>query len=206
MMQNILNIYSDVNAFEACEYNELCSYHWEAEKPYRPKTYFKIGVVDGVLTVALKCYESTPRAVYTKRDEPIYQDSCLEFFVAPVEGRNEYINVECNANGAFLCEFGAGKLDRRLVSSISASSPEVIPFSGKDSNGAFWGVTVKLTRCFLSEVYGVSEKDIPLNKIKANFYKCGDRCEIPHYLAYSSVTDLPPGFHNPECFAEFKMK
>ena len=40
--------------------------------------------------------------------------------------------------------------------------------------------------------------------IRANFYKCGDDCEIPHYIAFAPVTTLPPGFHNPDCFMEFK--
>ena len=68
--------------------------------------------------------------------------------------------------------------------------------------GSFWGVTVKLTKAFLQELYETEKIDF--TTVKANFYKCGDDCDVPHYLAFSPVTTLPPGFHNPECFAVFK--
>ena len=50
----------------------------------------------------------------------------------------------------------------------------------------------------------VEKETIDFSIVRANFYKCGDDCEIQHYLAFSPVTTLPPGFHNPECFAIFK--
>lgn len=203
-MPDVLREFKDMNAFLNSEYNELRSYHWENIIPYRPKTYCKIGVVDGNLVANLKCYEENPKAVYTKRDDPMYKDSCLEFFVRPVENKAEYINIESNANGAFLCEFGAGRENRRLVSSFSKSSPIVGSFKGKDENGAFWGVTVEVTKSFVSEIYNISEDEVTFNVVRANFYKCGDDCEIQHYLAFSPVTTLPPGFHNPECFKEFQ--
>jgi hypothetical protein len=75
---------------------------------------------------------------------------------------------------------------------------------GEDLEGAYWGVKVALTKSFLSALYKVDEDDIDFPLVRANFYKCGDDCDIPHYLAFSPVTTLPPGFHNPECFAVFK--
>lgn len=201
---NKLYVYESSSEFEKACFYRLTSYHWESEPPYRPNTYFKMGVVGDDLVATLTCYEENPRAVFSKRDDPIYRDSCLEFFVAPIEDREEYINVEMNSKGAFLCEFGKGKFDRVFVSSLTASSPVVETFQGEDMNGAYWGVTAKLTKEFLSEVYKTEKNKIDFSTVKANFYKCGDECEIPHYLAFSPVTTLPPGFHNPECFAVFK--
>ena len=199
---NKLCIYSDYNEFEKDCFHRLKSYHWESDPPYRPATYFKMGVVGEDLVAMLKCYEENPRAVYINRDDPIYTDSCLEFFVAPVEGRDEYINVEMNSKGAFLCEFGKGKYDRVFVTSLTSKSPLVEPFNGDAINGSFWGVKVTLTKDFLCDLYKINGFDF--NTVKANFYKCGDECEIPHYIAFSPVTTLPPGFHNPQCFATFK--
>ena len=199
---NALRFYKDFEELERDCFHRLTHYHWESDPPYRPNTYFKMGVVGSDLIAQLQCYEENPRAVYTKRDEPMYKDSCLEFFVAPIEGREEYINIEMNSNGAFLCEFGKGKYDRVFVSSLTDSSPIVEAFKGEDMNGVFWGVTVKLTKDFLCKLYKTDNFDF--STVKANFYKCGDDCEIQHYLAFSPVTTLPPGFHNPECFAVFK--
>ena len=201
---NKLCFYESFEEFEKACFHRLTNYHWESDPPYRPNTYFKLGVVGSDLVAQLQCYEENPRAVFKNSDDPIYRDSCLEFFVAPIEDREEYINVEMNSKGAFLCEFGKGKYDRVFVSSLTESSPIVEAFNGEDMNGAFWGVTVKLTKDFLRELYKIPKENIDYSTVKANFYKCGDDCEIQHYLAFSPVTTLPPGFHNPECFAVFK--
>ena len=203
-MEKRLQTYSNFDEFISAEYTKLESFHWESPKPCRPDTYFKIGLVDGEIVASLKCYETLPRAVFKNRDDPVYRDSCLEFFVAPLSFRDEYINIECNSKGAFLCEFGKGKFDRRLVGDLTQLSPIVEPFFDKDEKGSFWGVRVDLTKEFISDLYCVSEKDVNFDIVRANFYKCGDDCEIQHYLAFSPVTTLPPGFHNPECFAVFK--
>lgn len=203
-MVNLLQTFNDINELNCAEFKKLESFHWEAEKPYRPDTFFKMGILDGNITAILKCYEKSPRAVFEDRDDPIYRDSCLEFFVSPVSFRDEYINVECNSKGAFLCEYGKGKYDRQFISKLTKLSPRVEPFFGEDEEGSFWGVRITLTKAFIADLFGVSEKEIVFDIVKANFYKCGDDCEVPHYLAFSPVTTLPPGFHNPECFAIFK--
>ena len=199
---NKLCFYNDYNEFEKDCFQRLTSYHWESDPPYRPATYFKMGVVGDNLVATLKCYEENPRAVYVNRDDPVYTDSCLEFFVAPVEGRDEYINVEMNSKGTFLAEFGKGKFDRVFVRTITEKNPLVEAFKGEDAGGVFWGVKAILTKDFLCDIYNIVDFDY--TKVKANFYKCGDECEIPHYIAFSPVTTLPPGYHNPECFAIFK--
>lgn len=205
-MINKLNVFKDNALFDGAAFSELTSYHWESAEPYRPKTFCKIGVAGDCLKAALKCYEASPVAVFEDRDDPIYKDSCLEFFAAPVDGRKEYINVECNSKGVFLTEFGEGREGRRLVSAITDLSPVVEPFFGEDDNGSYWGVEITLTKAFLSALYSVPENEIIFKCVKANFYKCGDECAVPHYLAFSPVTTLPPGFHNPECFATFKTE
>lgn len=205
-MEYILKEFSSVGALLESELYELSSYHWEASEPYRPKTYANIGIVDESLVAILKCYEAEPRAVLVERDAPIYTDSCLEFFVAPVENREEYFNVECNSKGAFLCEFGEGKYNRALVSSLTELSPSVESFIGEDINGCYWGVKIEITKTFVSDLYKINFDEITFSKVRLNFYKCGDGCNIPHYLAFSPVTTLPPGFHNPDCFVTFKRE
>ncbi len=196
--------YENMNEFNKACFHKLRSFHWEASVPYRPDTYCKIGVVNGNLVACLKCYEENPRAVFENRDDPVYKDSCLEFFVKPIPSKKEYINFECNSKSVFLCEIGEGKYDRKLLKEITSLSPVVESFKGEGANGAFWGVTITLTQELLKDVYQLSE--VNFNIVECNFYKCGDDCDIPHYIAYSPVKTLPPGFHNPDCFAKYKFK
>ncbi len=199
---NTLCTYDSLEAFNKECYHRLTSYHWEADVPYRPKTYCKIGLIGNSIVAYLKSYEEKPRAIYENRDDPIYKDSCLEFFIKPLEKFSEYINVECNSKGAFLCEIGEGKHDRRLLAIVSKLSPLVEAFFGEDANGSYWGVKIEITEELLKDAFKVA--DVNYSVVECNFYKCGDNCETPHYLAFSPVTKLPPGFHNPECFAKFK--
>lgn len=203
-MEKIFTMPADYDSLSEAEYIRIEKFHWESIPPYRPKTYFKMGVSQEGITAFLKCYESEPKAVYENRDDPVYKDSCLEFFVAPVPFKDEYINVECNSKGVFLCEFGKEKCNRRSVRDLTSLSPIVEPFHGDDGIGAYWGVKITLTKDFIAELFSVEKSKLNFDTVKANFYKCGDECEIPHYVAFAPVTSLPPGFHNPECFAIFE--
>lgn len=204
MIMCILKNYRTAKELKNGEFTELKSYHWENPAAYRPQTYFNFGIVDGSLTAVLKCCEETPKAIYENRDDPVYKDSCLEFFVLPFTFSRKYINVECNSRGTFLCEVGEGKFDRTTVRTLTEHSPEVVPFREYTEKGVFWGVQITLTKDFLSEIFCIDKDKIKYTTVKANFYKCGDECENPHYIAFSPVTTLPPGFHNPECFAVFE--
>lgn len=205
-MEYILKEFLSVEELKNSSFYELSSYHWEALEPYRPKVFANIGLVNGELTAVLKCYEAEPRTECTKRDDPVYTDSCLELFVAPVRHRAEYVNVECNSKGVFLCEFGDGKYNRCLVSDLTKLSPVVSSFTSYDENGAYWGVCIELTKTFVADLYKIILDDVLFDLIRLNFYKCGDGCEVQHYVAFSPVTTLPPGFHNPDCFVAFKKE
>ena len=39
-------------------------------------------------------------------------------------------------------------------------------------------------------------------KMLANCYKCADKSEPPHYMAWSPIVGEPFRFHRPECFGE----
>ncbi len=185
---------------------KLSSFHWEPSPPYRPETLFSLAYLPGEgFYCVLKCYEENPRAVFTENDDPVYRDSCLEFFFQPLCDREEYINAECNSRGVCLCEFGAGRASRRLVFDLAGARPTVTPFSGSDETGAYWGVTVFVSETLISKLYGVPENALSFSKVRANFYKCGNDTAVPHFLAFSPVTSLSLGFHNPACFAELTI-
>ena len=62
-------------------------YHWESDTPYRPKSFFQLCFVkDKGVFVRLWSDETDLRAVCTDRDDPVWEDSCLECFLQPVPG------------------------------------------------------------------------------------------------------------------------
>lgn len=42
--------------------------------------------------------------------------------------------------------------------------------------------------------------------IKANFYKCGDELQTPHFLSWNPIEIEKPDFHRPDFFGTLEME
>ena len=164
-------------------------------------TYFRMCFRknDGIY-VRMRTDETELVAVSKNRDEPVWQDSCMEFFICAVPDRKEYINFEMNCVGAYLTEFGKGKTDRVYLSTLTDIEPSVRTNVTCDG----WSLELYIPCRLISEAYGVVF-NAGACEIKGNFYKCGDETGHTHYDSYAKMTTLPPGFHNPDCFADIKI-
>ncbi len=173
-------------------------YVWGGE--YRPKTYAQLVFVPRRGFIArLTTYETAPRAVYFNNMDPVYTDSCLEFFARYKKGG--YINCEVNANGAILSAYGEGRGGRIPLDKISGEFPSVKITKKKDR----WVAEISVDLKIIKAVYGKSvfrENSV----IYGNFYKCGDNCEHVHYGSFSPVKTEKPDFHRPEYFAKMTLK
>ena len=81
----------------------LESFHWEKRISLSPRLICAAlrRAGEGIF-VRMWSFESPIRAVAAKRDDPVYQDSCLECFLNPFPAQqNSYINFEMNPNGVF---------------------------------------------------------------------------------------------------------
>ncbi len=171
--------------------------NWDSNVHY--DTRFKMCFVNGKgISLRMNTNETDIRAVNSKRDENIWEDSCMEFFICPFAHREEYLNFEMNSKGAWLCQYGKGRNDRIF---LKALTDREIDISTKVSSSG-WSLEAFIPCELISEAFGeefVADKA----DLKGNFYKCGDLTEKPHYDSFNKMTTLPPGFHNPDCFAEF---
>lgn len=171
-------------------------YQWESERKYRPEAFAKMCFVKGEgVWVLLMCSEKEPKAVYTKTDEPMYKDSCLEVFLSL--GDEGYINIETNSLGAYLSEFGKDRYTRSFLKDLTDKTPSVTPV-GKEN---MWGNEIFIPESLLSEIYP-SFSGVCAGEYSGNFYKCGDETHTPHYGSFSEMGSLELGFHNPELFAK----
>lgn len=178
------------------------SFHWEGKNPYRPRTTAQLcAVEDKGIHYRAFTDETELRAEWTQRDDPVYEDSCLELFLNPCpELSPNYLNVEVNPNGAFLCQFGPDRENRRWVREMTDLSPEVAAERTADG----WGIRIFLSDAFLRSLYGPDYRTCK-RAMRGNFYKCGDNTVHPHYAAFAPVGTLPPGFHNPDYFADITL-
>ena len=70
---------------------------------YAPEAYAQLIYIEGRgCVLKMTAMEENPKAEYTKYNDPVYKDSCLEFFVRFNSENPKYMNFEMNSNGAFL--------------------------------------------------------------------------------------------------------
>lgn len=171
---------------------------WDSS--YAPETYAQLVSVNGEgLALKMTCYESNPHTVYNNFFDNVYEDSCMEFFFN--FGRGEkYINCEMNSNGAALIAVGKDRYDRVRIDTY-ITPPKVTAVKEADK----WTVEVYFPLRDIRTVLG----DVSLNSgttFYANFYKCGNECEIPHFITWSLIDMKSPDFHQSKFFGELVIE
>jgi len=176
-------------------------YRWSEE--YMPVTFAQIVFKEGDgFYVRMECEETDPRAVNKEYDGPIYEDSCVEFFaVYKPEINNKYVNIEMNANGAYLCYYCKSMSDNVKMHTLTDSMPTCTPFKTDTS----WGVELHVPLKMIDDAYGGESLTLG-DTILMNLYKCGNKTPIPHYGAWSDVELAKPNFHQPQFFSEVEIR
>lgn len=147
--------------------------------------------------------EPQVRAVNTKINSPVWEDSCVEFFLA-FGGDDGYYNVEINAIGTVLGAFGIDRnkrfhlADSLLTQIETTPSLERKPIENMEQR-TFWSMRLIIpVRIFhFSNIKNLSGVDA-----QANFYKCGDKLKQPHFLSWKPVLTSTPDFHTPKYFGQ----
>jgi len=176
--------------------------NWVREYPYRPITYFTIARSIDSIFIKYNVHGSMLRAIYSNDQDPVHEDSCVEFFCKTPES-DEYMNFEFNCIGT--CKAGKRKSRSEDVTHFSLSDLKTIeryPSIGrrafKELEGMFeWELTVKIPFSLM----GIDPANLP-EKLLGNFYKCADGTDSPHFVSWSPVKTEKPDFHRPEFFGE----
>jgi hypothetical protein len=179
-------------------------YLW-LDNGYRPPVEVKLCYSRSFLHVRFEVGERRVRVKYVKFQDPVYKDSCVEFFIdAFPESRQGYINFETNAAGTLLAAFGPDRNNRKPLWPEDLSGFDVVSSIGGPCDGEHggdtWTLEYKVPLVLFRKIYG--QEILPGHRAAANFYKCGDETEVPHYGAWSPVDTPSPDFHRPEFFGE----
>lgn len=164
---------------------------------YRPAAFAKLVLIEGKgFALQMTCYEKNPMAVYDKFDDPVWKDSCMEFFASFNNESNLYINLEMNSAGAYLMGLRESRENKRNAADIvNLDAPKVI------KTGGYWQLEYFFSFEVLNSLFG--EVDYCSGyTFKGNFYKCGDDTDIPHFGMWNPVGTEKPDFHRPEYFGE----
>lgn len=145
------------------------------------------------------------RAVNTEDFGSVWEDSCVEFFMQR-EGESGYRNFECNVLGVLLSrthetrEKGVPQTEN--MPSIFRHGTICHRYKG-DKEVSDWSMYLEIPKKALG--FGTHES-LSGQKIRANFYKCGDETPEPHFLSWNPI-DLPkPNFHVPQFFGLLELE
>lgn len=179
--------------------------NWKEQFPYRPFTTFSIAHSKKYIYIDFFVRSNYLRAVNFKNNSDVYQDSCVEFFVAPEEG-GPYFNFEFNCIGTVHAakrkDRHSGQLlpDEQLDRIIRYPSCGTKPFN--EVEGIFtWNLLVAIPLDIIGVTY---QENVPI-KLWGNFYKCADKTSSPHFLSWSPIDTPQPDFHRPEFFGEITL-
>lgn len=150
---------------------------------------------------------------YTNYQDPVYKDSCVEFFLKPKTGKG-YFNFEFNCLGTLLASYITDP------TRIGLSFKEITPLTNEDAKQIKihatpaadlvqesrlekrWQVAFYIPFKLLEKYIGTI-KPLPGACFTANFYKCADDSSHPHWAAWSEIDQL--NFHCPHCFGKLKL-
>jgi hypothetical protein len=173
---------------------------------YKPDVRFAIAYGDDCIFIKYYVSEKSVRAIYKQPNEPVYKDSCVEFFVAFGDER-EYYNFEFNCAGTCMVGFGAKRTNRKLLPEtviMTIRHQSLLKLVDNDGQGNIgWELTLMIP---FEVFYHHSVTSLNDQQCRVNFYKCGDDLPDPHFLAWNNIKSTEPDFHLPEFFGEMKFE
>lgn len=150
------------------------------------------------LHVRFMVCEPELRRMTTAHNQAVWEDSCVEVFLQR-EGSDEYVNVECSASTKILVARGPGRHGRvHVPPAFIDTIPCTVNILENSNAQSRWRADLSLDLVALGLVgEGERMEDVSL---RGNFYKCGDKHAVVHYLAAGEIMTSGPDFHRPEYF------
>ena len=178
--------------------------HCRAEDfPYKPKFEVRMAHNGNQLLINYRVTEECVRAVAPHDDGNVWEDSCCELFLSPVDD-GTYYNMECNAAGTMLIGFGPKREGRErapqeVLDKVDRwSSLGREPFDNKDGEQT-WQLCLAVPT---AAYYRHNLLSFDGLNVRGNVYKCGDKLPHPHFMSLFPINLPKPDFHRPDFFGE----
>ncbi len=176
------------------------------EYSYKPEVALAIAYSDNEIFLKYYVTENYFKAEKTETNQMVCEDSCVEFFVSP-EDDGIYYNFEFNGIGTCLLGTGTGRENSTKAYPEIISKIRRLTSVGqkpvREKEGKFeWTITVAIPfRVFFHH----EVKELKGKTFRANFYKCGDKLTVPHYVTWNPVGTEKPDYHQPKYFGLLKF-
>lgn len=166
---------------------------------HQPEASFSMAYGSEGIYLKYTVSEEHLQARYKNINDPVYKDSCVEFFIS-FDDSGAYYNLEFNHLGVAMGGYGPGKDGRAIIPAAYLQKIKIFALAEpKDPETGLhhWAITLLLP--FDIFIYN---KLTGLKGLtcRANFYKCGDELPQPHFLSWVPMTHPEPEFHLPQFF------
>ncbi|MDB5137350.1 MAG: hypothetical protein JWP37_3953 [Mucilaginibacter sp.] len=171
----------------------------------KPKVSFSIAHSRDHMFIKYDVTENEVLARYKHINDPVYKDSCVEFFIA-FDDDKAYYNIEFNRLGTCLGRYGSQRENRTElpIEILKTIKYERTLMPKKD--GTYPAINWTLTIAVPIQVFCFHNfNSIQGKKSKMNFFKCGDDLSQPHYLVWNNIISDIPNFHLPEFFGKVEF-
>ena len=177
--------------------------NWK-EFPYKPVAVFDIARGSKDLFIRFFVKGLSLKAGCTEDGGPVYEDSCVEFFVKAQE-EGKYYNFEFNCAGTCDASLRLSRNEKTALSAGAYASIRRHPSLGRIVSGEIKGVhSWELTVAIPFSLMGIDPEALP-SSIYCNFYHCADGVEVARYLSWNPIDSPTPDFHRPECFGKILL-
>jgi len=189
----------EIAAADQLEKNTIDNLLW-SDNEYTPEVSFSIAHTHKNILLKYNVSEQYLTARYREINDPVFKDSCVEFFIA-FDNDDNYYNLEFNCLGTPLIAYGSGKdnrkkIEKRLAEKIKSYQLIKNPIANQSSL-----INWELVLVIPFEVFAHHNITTLKDRVcKANFYKCGDDLPEPHFLSWNNISYPSPDFHLPQFF------
>ena len=171
-----------------------------------PRVQAKLAYDVAALYVIFEVEDRFVRAIAENYQDPVYNDSCVEFFFTPGKDLSlGYFNLEVNCGGTALFHHQIRREVNQIpilkadfeTLQIAHTLPKIVHPEIKEAVN--WVVEYRLP-------FGILSSYMPTDTPKSgtiwrgNLYKCADGSSHPHWLTWSPIDTPTPDFHQPEYF------
>lgn len=190
---------------QGIDFQSIDTVNWPAEFPYQPTAKFRIVATDRGFVINYRVSERSVAAVADGDGGRVWEDSCVEFFSCPASD-GIYYNVECNCVGTILVAAGPDRNARERAPQSILDTVQRWSSLGRENfteriGDVSWEVVLLVP---YSVYFKHNITDVKGLKFRANFYKCGDLLQTPHFLSWNPIDVPTPDFHRPEFFGEIE--
>ncbi|NKB67033.1 MAG: diguanylate cyclase [Candidatus Latescibacteria bacterium] len=195
--------------WERAQTLEVSHFPWE-DSGHRPRTRARLLYDSHILGIIFQVEDRYIRAVAEKFQGNVCQDSCVEFFVAPLVGSNAYFNFEVNCGGTMLVrrcvpqderrpdwQTAALTLEEGASIGMAHSLPRIV--EPEMTEPTTWTLEYQVPFSLFTDYYPI-DRPGPGTAWRGNFYKCGDLTSHPHWGSWAPVGTPRPNFHQPAFF------